>query len=261
MRLRTHLQRCATIKQPIRVVARAGQTSLNASSGMKPASKDLQPPKDLPTLSSLEWSKPLQIVRYPDPRLRAVNAKITKFDSSLLELAKEMIQAMYLDDGVGLAAPQVGINARLMVFNPHGKEKPGNESILVNPEIVSISKSTAVETEGCLSFPDRCSNDVSRTLIYADVERPRDIIVKAQDEKGEPVQLQLGGLSDLGAFISRIFQHEYDHLQGILFHDRMKANVLDSVRTSLQALEEEFLVANPGVKIQRIPAMKVKKGF
>jgi peptide deformylase len=180
-----------------------------------------------------------------------VNAKIGVFDDgSLLALAKEMIDLMYLDDGVGLAAPQVGVNIRMMVFNPRGKEGKGQETILVNPEIVSVSATKAVEEEGCLSFPK----------IFAPVERPRDIVVRAQNEKGEPVQFNLGGDREEGQWISRIFQHEYDHLQGILYHDRMKAPALDVIREPLLALEEEFISANPGVAVKRIPAPK-KKGF
>ena len=93
------------------------------------------------------------------------------------------------------------------------------------------------------------------------LQRPTDIIVKAQNEKGEPVKLQLGGVGAIPAFICRIFQHEYDHLQGVLFCDRMKGAALDAVRESLQALEEKFIAENPGSKIQRVPAAKARKGF
>lgn len=197
-------------------------------------------------MTKLEWTSPLQIVKYPDPRLRAVNAKIGVFDDSLLRLAKEMIEVMYQDDGVGLAAPQVGVNVRLMVFNPAGRDKPGNESILVNPEIVEQLGGKEADTEGCLSFPQ----------IYGDVERSRQISIKAQDEKGNPVKLTL-----TDPWVARIFQHEYDHLQGVLFHDRMKPAVLETVRSELVALEEGFLAANPGAKINRVPPPKGAKGF
>lgn len=201
-------------------------------------------------VQKIEWKSPLTIIRYPDPRLRAVNAKVGIFDESLLSLAKEMIELMYEDDGVGLAAPQVGVNIRMMVFNPRGREGKGQETILVNPEIVSVSPLKAVEEEGCLSFPK----------IYAPVERPRDIVVRAQNEKGEAVQFNLGGEQETGQWVSRIFQHEYDHLQGILFHDRMKAPALESVRQPLLDLEEDFISKNPGIAVKRISAPK-KKGF
>ncbi|GLC59551.1 hypothetical protein PLESTB_001499500 [Pleodorina starrii] len=202
--------------------------------------------QEVPTVTKLEWASPLQIVKYPDPRLRAVNARIGVFDESLLRLAKEMIEVMYQDDGVGLAAPQVGVNVRLMVFNPEGRARPGNESILVNPEIVESVGGKELGEEGCLSFP----------RIYGDVERSRQITIKALDAKGQPVKLQL-----TDPWVSRIFQHEYDHLQGVLFHDRMKPAVLETVRPALVAMEEEFLAANPGAKVVRVPPPKVNKGF
>uniref|UniRef100_A0A7R9YZE9 Peptide deformylase n=1 Tax=Chlamydomonas euryale TaxID=1486919 RepID=A0A7R9YZE9_9CHLO len=121
--------------------------------GAPQVSRDLKVPAKLPTVTQLEWSSPLEIVKYPDPRLRAVNAKVGVFDESLLRLAKEMIEVMYQDDGVGLAAPQVGINLRLMVFNPDGQGKPGNEAILCNPEIMSMGGQKVAMEEGCLSFP------------------------------------------------------------------------------------------------------------
>eukprot|EP00798_Chlamydomonas_sp_ICE-L_P027589 gene27589-7224_t len=213
-------------------------------------SKDMLVPKNAPTVTKVEFEQPLSIVKYPDPRLRAMNSKIKAFDSSLMDLAKEMIRLMYEDDGVGLAAPQVGVNVRLMVFNPDGKTKPGNESILVNPVIVSCSSEiTAIETEGCLSFPK----------LYALVGRPRDIVVQAQNEKGEDVKLELGGESEQGAWVSRIFQHEYDHLQGILFHDRMKKSEVDTIREGLLAQEAEWIAANPGVDVPMLDSPKPKK--
>lgn len=144
---------------------------------------------------------------------------------------------------MGLAAPQVGVNVRLMVFNETGNRDEGPEMIFVNPEIVSMGKVTDLDVEGCLSFPK----------IYADVERAQEIVVKAQDEKGNPVQHTFKG------FVARIFQHEYDHLQGKLYHDRMKPVVFKTVKDQLIALEDEFLEANPGVKIQK--CVPESKGF
>ncbi|KAG2448522.1 hypothetical protein HYH02_006413 [Chlamydomonas schloesseri] len=202
--------------------------------------------QEVPVVTKLEWTSPLQIIKYPDPRLRAVNAKINVFDESLMRLAKEMIEIMYQDDGVGLAAPQVGVNVRLMVFNPQGRDRPGNESILVNPEIVEQLGGKELGEEGCLSFP----------RIYGDVERSRQISVKALDASGQPVKLTL-----TDPWVARIFQHEYDHLQGVLFHDRMKPSVLETVRPELVALEEVYLAAHPGAKVQRLAPPKAAKGF
>lgn len=107
-------------------------------------------------VTNIEWQAPLSIISYPDPRLRAVNGRVGAFDDRLAKLAREMFDVMYdsPDDGVGLAAPQVGVNLRLMVFNPEGdRSKPEDEVVLVNPRIVSTSGPMRPFEEGCLSFP------------------------------------------------------------------------------------------------------------
>jgi peptide deformylase len=102
------------------------------------------------------------VLKYPDPRLRAPNAEITEFGPEVAALAKEMFKVMYAMNGVGLAAPQVGVNQRLMVFNPMGdKVKWLNEVVLCNPVIVESSAKTEVAEEGCLSFPGM-AGDVCR---------------------------------------------------------------------------------------------------
>ncbi|KAF6255221.1 peptide deformylase [Scenedesmus sp. NREL 46B-D3] len=204
-------------------------------------------PQKVPTIEKLEWQAPLQVVKYPDPRLRAPNARIGVFDDSLRELAKQMFEVMYQDDGVGLAAPQVGVNARLMVFNETAEPGSAEEMVLVNPVILEKGRATDVDVEGCLSFP----------TIYADVERATKIEVQYQDLDGKAQQMQLRD------FVARVFQHEYDHLQGVLYHDRMKSAELEKVRPELVALEEAFIAAHPGVPIQRVPppAAAKAKGF
>jgi len=103
----------------------------------------------------------LCVLKYPDPRLRAPNAEITEFGPEVAALAKDMFKVMYAMNGVGLAAPQVGVNQRLMVFNPMGdKVKWLNEVVLCNPVIVESSAKTEVAEEGCLSFPGM-AGDVS----------------------------------------------------------------------------------------------------
>ena len=108
----------------------------------------------------------LRVLKYPHPSLRAENAEVTEKelkDGSIAQIAKEMFLVMYAAEGVGLAAPQVGINKRLMVYNESGeKQKWLDEVVMVNPRIVSYSEGTDVETEGCLSFPDM-SGDVERS--------------------------------------------------------------------------------------------------
>ncbi|XP_059450766.1 peptide deformylase 1B, chloroplastic/mitochondrial [Corylus avellana] len=172
----------------------------------------------------LRFEAPLRIVEYPDPILRAKNKRIDSFDDNLKKLVDEMFDVMYKTDGIGLSAPQVGINVQLMVFNPVGERGEGEEIVLVNPRVNRYSKKMVLFNEGCLSFPQ----------IYADVERPESVKIDARDIKGARFTINLSGLP------ARIFQHEFDHLQGTLFFDRMTDEVLDSIRMQLQALEKKY---------------------
>lgn len=188
-----------------------------------------------PVVNALEWQSPLEILLYPDPRLRAPNSRIGVFDSRLKQLSEELFEAMYKDDGVGLAAPQVGVNVRLMVFNPSGV-RGEKDFVLVNPYIVSSDKKEEVEREGCLSFRQ----------IGSEVKRSVSIKVKAQDLAGKRVNLSLSNWQ------ARIFQHEYDHLQGVLFHDRMTPAAREKIKPDLIKLEMTFARTNPGVAIQTV---------
>ena len=148
----------------------------------------------------------MNIVQYPDPRLRKKNALVTDFGPELEASVREMFEVMYATQGVGLAAPQVGWNIQLLVYNPSGNpEEKGQEMVLCNPKMVFKSRDKEDGQEGCLSFPD----------VTGVVNRPLKVRVEAQDLKGEKFELEL---EDWNA---RIFQHELDHLDGILFIDRM----------------------------------------
>jgi len=199
--------------------------------------------------SSIKWKGPLEIVKYPDPKLRAENKAIVEFGTPLQELADEMFETMYDDDGCGLAAPQVGINYRLMVFNPEGsRERKDTEMVLANPEIVSYGEEQDWFREGCLSFPG----------LRGDVERPTMVKIKAQDVNGKDIEFELHG------FTARVFQHEYDHLQGTLFHDRMPEKEVAEIHSRLVSLEENFIKDNPGLvsDIRRVgPKPETKKMF
>ncbi|XP_058088665.1 peptide deformylase 1B, chloroplastic/mitochondrial [Magnolia sinica] len=174
--------------------------------------------------SDLHFEAPLRIVEYPDPILRARNKRITTFDENLKKLVVEMFDVMYKTDGIGLSAPQVGINVQLLVFNPAGERGVGEELVLINPKVYKYSKKMVLFNEGCLSFPG----------IYADVERPETVKVDARDVNGARFTVNFSGLP------ARVFQHEFDHLIGVLFFDRMTEEVLDTVRSELQALETKF---------------------
>jgi peptide deformylase len=142
----------------------------------------------------------LKVLKYPHPKLRTDNEVVTVFDENLKQTASEMLLLMYAADGVGLAAPQVGINKRLMVFNEKGEQtSPEKEMILVNPVITAHGEEQDEREEGCLSFPQ----------IYGKVMRYKWIEVDYQDIVGTKMKAKLEG------WPARVFQHEYDHLDKV----------------------------------------------
>jgi peptide deformylase len=147
------------------------------------------------------------IVTTPDPVLRRKAHKVTSFDKDLQTLIDDMIETMRQAPGVGLAAPQVGVSQRVIVVeygNEEDDEAPKKLYALVNPEIVSGSEDMIEGTEACLSIP----------RIQGDVERHEKLVVKGFNRQGKQVKLKLSG------WMARIFQHEIDHLEGVLFTDR-----------------------------------------
>ncbi|BFG26901.1 hypothetical protein CerSpe_131740 [Prunus speciosa] len=203
---------------------------------------------EVATAADVEFETPLKIVEYPDPILRAKNKRIDSFDENLKILVDEMFDIMYKTDGIGLSAPQVGINVQLMVFNPVGERGEGEEIVLVNPRVSRYSQKTRPFNEGCLSFPG----------IYADVVRPESVKIDARDINGARFTVNLSGLP------ARVFQHEFDHLQGILFFDRMSEGVLETICAQLQALEKKYEdkteLPSPE-RIQTRKRMKAATGF
>ena len=159
----------------------------------------------------------LPIVNVPDPVLRRKAKPITKFDKTLQTLIDDMIETMRDAPGVGLAAPQVDISEQLIVveYSEDEEEEDDNESIekppkpkklfvMINPEIVKSSEEKVMGVEGCLSIPG----------IQGEVERNEAVQVKGLNRHGKPQKLKLHG------WMARIFQHEIDHLNGVLFTDR-----------------------------------------
>jgi peptide deformylase len=145
----------------------------------------------------------LRLTLFPDPILRKVAEPIAAFDDDLRALVDAMFECMTRSQGVGLAGPQVGLRRRILVLNPTGE--PGDSLALVNPTIVERAGPETVFEEGCLSFPG----------IYAEVRRPERCLVDAFDAQGNAIRAEYDG------FVSRIVQHEYDHLEGVLLVDRM----------------------------------------
>lgn len=155
-----------------------------------------------------------RIVNLPDPILRRKAKPVTKFDKDLQTLIDDMIETMREAPGVGLAAPQVNISQQLAVveYAEHEEQededaestKPKKLYVLINPEIIKSSEEKVTGVEGCLSIPG----------LIGDVERHQSIHVKALNRHGRPVKLKTEG------WLARIFQHEIDHLNGVLFTDR-----------------------------------------
>ncbi|XP_054823180.1 peptide deformylase 1B, chloroplastic isoform X2 [Prosopis cineraria] len=233
------------------VHCRAFYSSCHARPSMVPpqamAKRGFSPKEDeVASSADLQFEAPLEIVKYPDPRLRLRNKRIDSFDDNLKKLVDEMFDVMYKTDGIGLSAPQVGVNVQLMVFNPVGVRGEGEEIALINPRISKYSKKLSLFNEGCLSFP----------AIYGD--RPESVKIDARDVSGKRFSVSF---SDLPA---RVFLHEFDHLQGVLFFERMTEEVLDSIRAQLQALESKYEVES-GVpspeKIENRGGKRVATGF
>jgi peptide deformylase len=171
----------------------------------------------------------LRIVKYPHPALRAHNGEVTveelKESREVADLARGMLRVMYAAEGVGLAAPQVGVNKRLMVYNPTGDSKKWlDETILVNPKIVEYSDAKDEEIEACLSFPG----------MSGEVVRSKWIKVEAMNLTGKKIKKKFTGWE------ARIFQHEYDHLDGTVYIDRLSEDTKAKVQPRLNELIEEF---------------------
>ncbi|MDT8317566.1 MAG: peptide deformylase [bacterium] len=147
----------------------------------------------------------LNILTYPDPELKKISKPVEKVDHEIITLIDNMFETMYAAPGIGLAAAQVGVLKRIIVLDIG--ERDGGQSAplaLINPEIVSSTGETTFE-EGCLSVPE----------FTADVVRAKEVKIKGIDRKGETVEIEAGGL------LAIALQHEIDHLDGILFVDRL----------------------------------------
>lgn len=179
----------------------------------------------------------LEIVQYGDPVLRAKGKRIEKIDDRIRELAQNMIETMHAATGVGLAAQQVGEPIQLAVLDVSQVEDrptrlklngedvdPANAMplVLMNPQ-VELGRETESGTEGCLSFPE----------ITGEIDRATSIRVRAQNLNGEPVEIETRG------FLARAIQHEVDHLNGILFIDRMSSAAKTSLASRLKRLQKE----------------------
>jgi peptide deformylase len=163
----------------------------------------------------------LQIIQYPDPRLKKVSVPVEKFDSALKALADRMLQLMREARGVGLAAPQVGQNVRMFVMNHSGD--PADDRVYVNPELTEAEGEEEAE-EGCLSLPG----------LNVRVVRDKTMRIRAKDVDGNDIdQVETG-------YLARVWQHEFDHLNGTLITDRMGAVAKMAARKILRELEDKY---------------------
>jgi peptide deformylase len=167
--------------------------------------------------------EPLQIVHHPHPALRYKSKPVRRVDAGLAGIIREMFQLMYESNGIGLAANQVNLPLRLFVVNLAANPDEGEEMVFINP-VISKPKGSEEGEEGCLSLPQ----------LYAPVRRPKQVLVNAYNLKGEEVQATVTGM------LSRVVQHETDHLDGIMFPDRMTDMHRPSVEPVLEEFELEF---------------------
>jgi peptide deformylase len=179
----------------------------------------------------------LQILEYGDPVLRAKGKPVENIDDRIRELAANMVETMHAANGVGLAAQQIGEALQLTVLDVSlvqdrpsslkvdGKEIDPNTAmplVLINPEI-ELCGETEVGAEGCLSFPE----------ITGEIERAKSVIVRAETLEGDIIEMEASG------FLARAIQHEGDHLNGILFIDRMNSAAKAALSSRLRRLQKE----------------------
>lgn len=164
----------------------------------------------MPTEVAVEKKKlkkpPLDLHYLGDRALRQNAKRIASVDKEIRQLVREMLQTMYSADGIGLAAPQVAVQKQLIVIDCEPNNAANPPLVLINPTIKQSSREVAVDQEGCLSIPG----------VYLDVKRPEAVEVSYKDEYGRPKTLKAAEL------LARVIQHEIDHLNGVLFIDRVE---------------------------------------
>jgi len=160
------------------------------------------------------------IVKFPDPILQRASAPVTEFDDELRKLVADMFESMYAAQGIGLAAPQIGIPKRLTVIDLSNKKEPKDKIVLINP-VIMLQEGKQIEEEGCLSLPE----------IREKVRRSARVIVKAQDEYGKWSEREGSEL------LARAFQHEIDHLDGVLFIFRISALKRDLILRRIRKMQ------------------------
>jgi len=162
-----------------------------------------------------------EVVKYPDPILAKVGEPVTEFTPELAQLVEEMFDSMYAAEGIGLAAPQIGISKQITVIDVSFKERSEDKLVLINPEVLD-REGKQVEEEGCLSLPD----------IRAKVERSAWVKVRAQNVRGEFFEIEGEEL------LARCMLHEIDHLHGVLFIDRVSRLKRDLIQRKIKKMQK-----------------------
>lgn len=164
----------------------------------------------------------LKIVKYPEPVLSQPGEPVTEFDDKLRKFVADMFETMYSARGIGLAAPQVAVSKRVTVIDLSMGKDPKQKLVLINPEIIE-REGKQYEEEGCLSFPE----------IREKIQRAFKCTIRAQDEHGKWFEM------DGEELLSRAFQHEIDHLDGVLFLSRMSALKRDLNLRKIRKMQRE----------------------
>ena len=167
----------------------------------------------------------LDILIYPDPRLHEVAKPVTDVDDRIQKLIDDMAETMYDAPGIGLAAPQIGINKRLIVMDcVREEEDTPNPMVMFNPEVIGASDDLNTYNEGCLSIPEQ----------FGDVTRPKEVAVRWLDVNGNVQEAEFDGLW------ATCVQHEIDHLEGKLFIDYLKPLRRQMITRKMQKLKREL---------------------
>ena len=168
----------------------------------------------------------LKIVKAPDPVLKARCKPVVKVNGAIQQLLDDMLETMYEVPGIGLAAPQVGLNIQVAVLDISNEKEENNPVCLINPEIIQTSEGKNTYEEGCLSLPD----------FYENVIRPKEVTVRFIDRDGKTKEIKADGL------LATAIQHEIDHLKGVLFVDHISSLKRNIILRKLKKLKKEGII-------------------
>ena len=190
-----------------------------------------------------------RVLQYGEKSLREPSKEVHKVSKKIQELVQDLLDTMYAKNGVGMAAPQIGTNLRVFVVDVSKNDEPLNPIVFINPKIIKKSGATVAQ-EGCISFPEA----------YTDVKRYANVMVKALDRHGRPFIIEAKD----GELLARAIQHEFDHLDGVLFVDHCRNRFeADKILTEkgLNPVDAKYLLEEKELEeeIQKNPPQEEKK--